>query len=93
MDWPVSRQPESLVLPGEPDWASGICDCWEDKKQCCCVCWCCPCFACKTTKEFGQCLCLPLLDVLSCLHPITMSIRVSMRHRYGIKVRTKSCRS
>uniref|UniRef100_A0A8C9ZLW9 Uncharacterized protein n=1 Tax=Sander lucioperca TaxID=283035 RepID=A0A8C9ZLW9_SANLU len=29
--------------------------------------WCCPCFACRTTKQFGQCLCLPLLDVFGCI--------------------------
>lgn len=49
--------------------------------------WCCPCFACRTTKQLGQCLCLPLLDVFGCVRPITMSIRVSLRQRYGIKVR------
>lgn len=48
--------------------------------------WCCPCFVCRTTKQFGQCLCLPLLDVFGCVRPITMSIRVSLRQRYGIKV-------
>uniref|UniRef100_A0A3Q2VKS7 Plac8 onzin related protein 2 n=1 Tax=Haplochromis burtoni TaxID=8153 RepID=A0A3Q2VKS7_HAPBU len=43
------------------------------------------CFACRTTQQFGQCLCLPLLDVFGCVLPITMSIRVSLRQRYGIK--------
>lgn len=45
------------------------------------------CFACRTTQQFGQCLCLPLLDVFGCVRPITMSIRVSLRQCYGIKVR------
>ncbi|KAF7206738.1 cornifelin [Nothobranchius furzeri] len=86
MNWTVSTQPEPMgSCSGETEWAYGICDCCHDMKQCCFACWCCPCFACKTTKEFGQCLCLPLLDVFGCIHPITMSIRVSMRHRYRIK--------
>uniref|UniRef100_A0A3Q0RNF7 Plac8 onzin related protein 2 n=1 Tax=Amphilophus citrinellus TaxID=61819 RepID=A0A3Q0RNF7_AMPCI len=83
---PVLTQPrEIFISSAEADWASGICDCCEDTKQCCFACWCCPCFACKTTKEFGQCLCLPVLDVFGCIRPITMSIRVSIRQRYGIK--------
>lgn len=51
--------------------------------------WCCPCFACRTTKRYGQCLCLPLLDIFGCIPPITTSMRVSMRQRYGIKVRPR----
>lgn len=51
--------------------------------------WCFPCFACVTTKRYGQCLCLPLLDCFGFIPPISLSMRVSMRHRYGIKVRTK----
>ncbi|CAI5642417.1 unnamed protein product [Oreochromis niloticus] len=83
-------QPQQLFVSSlEADWASGICDCCDDKKQCCFAFWCCPCFACRTTKQFGQCLCLPLLDVFGCVHPITMSIRVSLRQRYGIKVRPR----
>ncbi|XP_035480506.1 cornifelin homolog B isoform X2 [Scophthalmus maximus] len=83
---PVSMQPRALIMSSdEADWASEICDCCHDAKQCCCLFWCCPCFACKTTKEFGQCVCLPLLDVFSCFRPITMSTRTSVRHRYGIR--------
>eukprot|EP00064_Thunnus_orientalis_P021739 superscaffoldBa00006808_g21907 len=47
--------------------------------------WCFPCFACKTSRELGECLCLPMLDVFGCIPPITMSMRVSVRHRYGIQ--------
>lgn len=50
--------------------------------------WCCPCFACVTSKKYGQCLCLPLLDI-GCIPPITLAMRVSMRERYGIKVRPR----
>lgn len=48
--------------------------------------WCLPCFACMTSKKYGQCLCLPLLDI-GIIPPITLAMRVSMRERYGIKVR------
>lgn len=51
--------------------------------------WCFPCFACMTTKRYGQCLCLPLLDSFGFIPPISLSMRVSMRQRYGIKVSTK----
>ncbi|XP_008276321.1 cornifelin homolog B-like [Stegastes partitus] len=86
MSWPVSMQPEAMRTSiEEGDWSSGICDCCNDMKQCCFAFWCCPCFACITTREFGQCLCLPLLDIFGCIPPITMSMRTSVRRRYGIK--------
>uniref|UniRef100_A0A3B4H244 Plac8 onzin related protein 2 n=1 Tax=Pundamilia nyererei TaxID=303518 RepID=A0A3B4H244_9CICH len=81
MSRPVMTQPQLFVSSVEADWASGICDCCDDKKQCRAP----GCFACRTTQQFGQCLCLPLLDVFGCILPITMSIRVSLRQRYGIK--------
>uniref|UniRef100_A0A3B4AHR3 Plac8 onzin related protein 2 n=1 Tax=Periophthalmus magnuspinnatus TaxID=409849 RepID=A0A3B4AHR3_9GOBI len=86
----VVRQPQpvmdSLV---SNDWSSGICDCCQDVPECCLGVWCCPCFACVISKRYGQCLCLPLLDMFGCIPPIGMSMRISMRHRYGIKVRAK----
>uniref|UniRef100_A0A674EAK8 Plac8 onzin related protein 6 n=1 Tax=Salmo trutta TaxID=8032 RepID=A0A674EAK8_SALTR len=55
-----------------------------------------PCFACTTTSVFGECFCLPLLDVLmgftqlvevsSCTPPVYMSMRVAVRNRYAIHV-------
>ncbi|XP_060942506.1 cornifelin homolog A-like [Limanda limanda] len=78
--------PEAPIMSSDEDeWTAGICDCCRNTKQCCCLFWCCPCFACKTSQQMGQCLCLPLLDVFGCFRPITMSIRTSTRHRYGIK--------
>ncbi|KAK7925278.1 hypothetical protein WMY93_007588 [Mugilogobius chulae] len=83
----VVRQPQPMMVSQESDeWSSGICDCTQDMPECCLAFWCCPCFACRTTKRYGQCLCLPLLDMFGGIPlPITMSMRVSMRHRYGIK--------
>lgn len=52
--------------------------------------WCFPCFACITARDHGECLCLPLLDSCGLIPPVTLSMRVSMRRRYGIKVRTKT---
>ncbi|XP_078138612.1 cornifelin homolog B-like [Centroberyx gerrardi] len=82
----VIRQPQPVLeAKDSAEWGSGICDCCDDVPDCCFAFWCCPCYACKTTKEYGQCLCLPLLDVFGCIPPITMTMRVSMRERYGIK--------
>ncbi|XP_029304469.1 cornifelin homolog B-like [Cottoperca gobio] len=82
----VLRQPQAWDGSSDAaEWASGICSCCDDMTDCCFVFWCCPCFACKTTKTFGECLCLPLLDVCGCVRPITMSMRVSVRQQYGIK--------
>ncbi|MBN3310651.1 CNFNA protein, partial [Amia calva] len=49
---------------------------------------------CKTTSEFGECLCLPLLDPWFCMAvtcsvgmipPIALSMRSTIRERYNIK--------
>ncbi|XP_047463626.1 cornifelin homolog B-like [Mugil cephalus] len=87
MDWPVSSQPQSAAVSSDAaEWASGICDCCQDMKQCCFAFWCFPCFACKTSKDFDQCLCLPLLDICGgCVFPASMSMRTYVRLRYGIK--------
>ncbi|XP_007231232.3 cornifelin homolog isoform X2 [Astyanax mexicanus] len=79
--------PPSMVLESRvsDEWGSGICDCCDDVPECCFAFWCCPCFACIKTKEYGQCLCLPLLDICGIVPAATLSMRVSMRHRYGIK--------
>ncbi|XP_030293044.1 cornifelin homolog B [Sparus aurata] len=83
----VVQQPRPVMVAQNSDeWGSGICDCCEDVPQCCFAFWCCPCFACITTRDYGECLCLPLLEIFGGLiPPITMSMRVSMRQRYGIR--------
>uniref|UniRef100_A0A7N8WNM9 Plac8 onzin related protein 2 n=1 Tax=Mastacembelus armatus TaxID=205130 RepID=A0A7N8WNM9_9TELE len=82
----VIQQPQPMMVARDSDeWGSGICDCCQDVPECCFAFWCCPCFACVTTKKYGECLCLPLLDIYGVIPPITMSMRVSMRQRYGIK--------
>ncbi|XP_042287778.1 cornifelin homolog B-like [Thunnus maccoyii] len=85
MSRPVLRQPQALVSSDAAEWASGICDCCHDMRDCCFAFWCFPCFACKTSRELGESLCLPMLDVFGYIPPITMSMRVSVRHRYGIQ--------
>ncbi|KAJ8342129.1 hypothetical protein SKAU_G00320570 [Synaphobranchus kaupii] len=82
----VIEQPKPVTDRVESNqWSSGIFDCWEDKANCCFVCWCCPCFACQKSREYGQCLCLPLLDMCGIVPPITLAMRVSMRDHYGIR--------
>uniref|UniRef100_A0A3Q3WGU7 Uncharacterized protein n=1 Tax=Mola mola TaxID=94237 RepID=A0A3Q3WGU7_MOLML len=76
----VIRQPQPVMeICDSDEWGSGICDC------CCFAYWCLSCFACMTASKYGECLCLPLLDVFGCVPPATFSMRVSMRQRYGIK--------
>ncbi|KAK2828013.1 hypothetical protein Q5P01_019047 [Channa striata] len=85
----VVRQPQPvMVAQSSQEWGSGICDCCDDVPECCFAFWCLPCFTCVTAKKYGECLCLPLLDYLlvgGCIPAITMSMRVSMRQRYGIR--------
>uniref|UniRef100_A0A8C4P0J3 Uncharacterized protein n=1 Tax=Dicentrarchus labrax TaxID=13489 RepID=A0A8C4P0J3_DICLA len=78
------------------DWDSGLCDCFENASTCCYGFWCCPCLACTVSGQFGENRCLPLCDVCSpailaaCgiplfIPPALLSLRASMRNRYGIK--------
>ncbi len=58
----------------------------------CCGFWCPYCLMCQTSEEFGECLCLPLLEMCfgGILHPITFAMRSSMRERFHIHVNTAS---
>ncbi|XP_078141612.1 cornifelin homolog A-like [Centroberyx gerrardi] len=78
------------------NWNTGLFDCCDDYSSCCYGFWCCPCFACTTTGKFGESRCLPLLDICSpaitaacgiplCVPPAALSLRVAIRHKYGIK--------
>ncbi|KAM4726908.1 cornifelin homolog B-like [Anableps anableps] len=83
----VIQQPQPVMeVQNLNEWGSGICDCFQDLSSCCFAFWCCPCFACKTTREFDEGLCLPLLEIFGqCISPITLSMRSSMRQRYKIE--------
>ncbi|XP_070412079.1 uncharacterized protein ponzr2 isoform X2 [Nothobranchius furzeri] len=84
----VVAQPQPVMdYQNSQEWGTGICDCCQDVKSCCFAFWCCPCFACITSRDYGEHLCTPLLEIFGfgCIAPITMSMRVAMRHRYGIK--------
>ncbi|MBN3315243.1 PL8L1 protein, partial [Atractosteus spatula] len=83
----VIQQPQPVKSAIESDqWSTGICDCCEDLGECCCGFWCFPCYACKTARDFGECLCLPLLDAFNGVIPaVSLSMRVAVRERYGIK--------
>ncbi|XP_057697729.1 placenta-specific gene 8 protein-like [Corythoichthys intestinalis] len=78
------------------NWHSGLCDCFESASTCCYGFWCCPCLACTVAGKYGENRCLPLCDVFapaafaSCgipcfVPPAVLSLRASMRGRYGIK--------
>ncbi|KAJ8408935.1 hypothetical protein AAFF_G00247530 [Aldrovandia affinis] len=81
----VIEQPKPVIDVAQSNqWSSGICDCWDDKAECCFAFWCCPCFACKISRAYDQCLCLPLLDIFGIVPGATLPMRVSMRQHYGI---------
>ncbi|XP_037317106.1 cornifelin homolog B-like [Pungitius pungitius] len=78
------------------DWNSDICDCFEDASTCCYGFWCCPCLASTVTVRSGENRCLPICDaccvvaflvakVPLIVPPSALSLRVAMRHKYGIK--------
>ncbi|KAJ8389283.1 hypothetical protein AAFF_G00121480 [Aldrovandia affinis] len=79
----VQSQPGGAREMGE--WSTGLCNCCEDKGECCFALWCLPVFACKTTRALGACPCLPLLDCVGCVPPASLAMRAAARERYGIK--------
>ncbi|KAM8972737.1 cornifelin homolog [Pelodytes ibericus] len=95
----VSVQPmavtQTVMVTQGGEWASGICDCCDDCGICCLAFWCFPCFQCKTSDDFGECLCLPLLEngalPIGCLgcggySPcVSLSMRAAARERYRIR--------
>ncbi|XP_070786130.1 placenta-specific gene 8 protein-like [Enoplosus armatus] len=89
-------QPPTMIAVQSNQWSTSICGCFDDIHVCNCFAyWCFPCFACTTASDFGECFCLPLLDLLwgtlqmmsvpLCVPPMSMSMRVAVRHRYGIQ--------
>ncbi|KAJ8008381.1 hypothetical protein DPEC_G00104230 [Dallia pectoralis] len=93
---PPLQQTQGLIAVHSDQWSSSICGCFDDLYICCCGFWCFPCFACSVTSKFGECCCLPVLDILSlsaqqfglptCGPPaVSMSIRVAARTRFGIQ--------
>ncbi|XP_056323522.1 cornifelin homolog B [Danio aesculapii] len=84
----VITQPQPMMISAHSSqWGSDICDCCYDVPECCFAFWCFSCYTCIQAKNYGECLCLPLLDMFcgGIIPPITMSIRTSMRQRYGIQ--------
>uniref|UniRef100_A0A672TC71 Cornifelin homolog n=1 Tax=Sinocyclocheilus grahami TaxID=75366 RepID=A0A672TC71_SINGR len=73
-----------VQMPMKSGWNSGICDCCQDMNSCCYAYWFFPCFTCTTTGEFGESTCLPLLDIFVCVPPVSLGMRVAVRHKYDI---------
>ncbi|XP_056270996.1 uncharacterized protein LOC130194127 [Pseudoliparis swirei] len=90
------QQQQQMAAQHVTHWESGLWDCFEEANTCCYGFWCCPCLACTVSKRFGENRCLPLCDIFSMAlvtglgvplvaPPAVLSLRVAMRHRYGIK--------
>uniref|UniRef100_V9LAL8 Cornifelin-like protein b n=1 Tax=Callorhinchus milii TaxID=7868 RepID=V9LAL8_CALMI len=95
----VTVQPQvatniTIAQQKRKEWTTGLCNCCDD----CGVCWfalcCLPCFMCKTVDDFGECLCLPLMDgycnvcglmSMGPIPPISIAMRAAVRERYGIR--------
>ncbi|XP_066538147.1 plac8 onzin related protein 6 [Hoplias malabaricus] len=86
----VMVQPGAYLSPDGPktnSWNSGVCDCCDDVGICCFGFWCPYCLMCKTTEQFGECLCLPLVEFCfgTLVPPVTFAMRSSVRERYRIQ--------
>ncbi|XP_058250062.1 cornifelin homolog B-like isoform X2 [Hemibagrus wyckioides] len=79
----VVRSQPGPVSDGQ--WSTGLCECYGDMSDCCFALWCLPVFACKTSRAAGGCVCLPLLDCVSCVPPASLAMRAAVRERYGIE--------
>ncbi|XP_048883603.1 cornifelin homolog B-like [Brienomyrus brachyistius] len=87
----VIQQPgPTMIMAQSSQWSTGICDCFDDMADCCCGFWFLPCYACKVSKDHGECTCLPLLEFAAfgygaCIPAISLAVRVSVRRTYGIQ--------
>ncbi|KAM4629016.1 cornifelin-like [Polymixia lowei] len=92
----IVQPQQQKAEPAFIGWTTDLLDCCDDMNSCCYGFWCCPCLACTTTGKFGDNTCLPLLDICTpaitaacglplCVPPAGLSLRVAIRHKYGIK--------
>ncbi|XP_072544892.1 plac8 onzin related protein 6 isoform X2 [Salminus brasiliensis] len=82
---PIALQSSHIQKTGQ--WSSGLCDCCDDMSICCFGFWCPCCLMCDTANTFGECMCLPLVEMFfgGLAPPVTFSLRSSMRERYHIQ--------
>ncbi|XP_029616095.1 cornifelin homolog A-like [Salmo trutta] len=85
----VSVQPSMFRSPADIKsevWSSSIFDCCDDMNICCLGFWCPCCQRCQTSTDFGECFCLPLLDIFIYWVPVaSLALRSTMRERYRIR--------
>uniref|UniRef100_A0A671M9M4 Plac8 onzin related protein 6 n=1 Tax=Sinocyclocheilus anshuiensis TaxID=1608454 RepID=A0A671M9M4_9TELE len=89
----IFQQPQfsPVTAVSSIQWNTGICGCFDDCNVCdfspgCFAIWCPLCFTCSTASDFGEYCCLPLIDLCACTPPVSMTLRASVRNRYGIQV-------
>ncbi|MCJ8742183.1 hypothetical protein PDJAM_G00079240 [Pangasius djambal] len=91
----VIQQQQPMAVPRVTAWTSGLFHCCQDMNSCLWAFCCFPCFMCRTSRKFGESLCLPLVDLLGpaiaastgmgvCVPPVTLSMRVALRYKYEI---------
>ncbi|NP_001086327.1 cornifelin homolog B [Xenopus laevis] len=82
MSYPVSAQPQGVqgyMSSNSSQWNSDVFDCCEDMGTCLCGTFV-PCIlACKVSKDYGECCCLP------CLFGSVLAVRTGIRERYHIE--------
>nr|XP_033779285.1 cornifelin homolog A-like [Geotrypetes seraphini] len=86
---PMPATTQAIATAEGNGWSTGLCDCCDDLGVCCFAFWCLPCFMCKTADDYGECICLPLLEILGghgiAGPSVSMAMRSGVRERYGIK--------
>ncbi|XP_061432891.1 cornifelin-like [Lethenteron reissneri] len=82
VQYPVIQQQSELQKTHavqKMQWSTGICDCCSDMNVCLCGTFCMLCLHCLMAKDFGECICLPILPGSS------VALRTAIRERYHIQ--------
>lgn len=84
MEFNISKTttPDQRSQPTARQWSTGIWDCFKNRRTCCILAWCAPCYLCNLSDKLGDSCCLPL--VIPCGFYSLIPLRTKIRTENNI---------